>query len=182
MSKWNKKIAQRWDDASTELANSQSNLPKTDNDIEMPGDESSAGTEVLTAPTLHPERPRALTIAYNKKTFVLVIVFRDGTWWQYNDIPIGVWEGLKNAGSTGGYLPIIENACSSHGPAMTKDFAAATKEQISYNAATAKRIQDKRLPTLEETLFGKTGTIEPRKSGGVLPNLWETLFGTGAEE
>lgn len=57
-----------------------------------------------TAPTTNPERPRALKIAYSREAKKLVVKFRDGTWWEYNDIPLRMWVGLKASDSTGKYL------------------------------------------------------------------------------
>lgn len=57
-----------------------------------------------TAPTTNPDRPRALKIAYSREARKLVVKFRDGTWWEYNDIPLRMWVGLKSSDSTGKYL------------------------------------------------------------------------------
>jgi KTSC domain len=57
-----------------------------------------------TAPTINPPRPRALKIAYSKDAEKLVVRFRDGTWWEYNEIPVDMWNDLKASNSTGRYL------------------------------------------------------------------------------
>jgi len=57
-----------------------------------------------TAPTSNPPRPRALKIAYSAEAQKLVVRFRDGTWWEYNDIPVDMWNDLKASNSTGRYL------------------------------------------------------------------------------
>jgi hypothetical protein len=57
-----------------------------------------------TAPTINPPRPRALKIAYSKEAEKLVVRFRDGTWWEYNQIPVDMWNDLKASNSTGRYL------------------------------------------------------------------------------
>jgi hypothetical protein len=56
------------------------------------------------APTINPPRPRALKIAYSEDAKKLVIRFRDGTWWEYNEIPVDMWNDLKASNSTGRYL------------------------------------------------------------------------------
>lgn len=56
------------------------------------------------APTTNADRPRALKIAYSREARKLVVKFRDGTWWEYNDIPLRMWVGLKSSDSTGKYL------------------------------------------------------------------------------
>ena len=58
----------------------------------------------MTAPTTNPSKPRAKSIAYSKQAHKLVVKFRDGTWWEYNDVPIEVWNDLKSSDSTGRYL------------------------------------------------------------------------------
>ena len=58
----------------------------------------------VTAPTINPPRPRARKIAYSKEAQKLVVRFRDGTWWEYNEIPVDMWDGLKSSNSTGRYL------------------------------------------------------------------------------
>lgn len=57
-----------------------------------------------TAPTTNTKRPRALKIAYSPEAKKLVVRFRDGTWWEYNDIPVDFWNDLKASDSTGKYL------------------------------------------------------------------------------
>lgn len=56
------------------------------------------------APTTNPDRPRALKMAYSREARKLVVKFRDGTWWEYNDIPLRMWVGIKSSDSTGKYL------------------------------------------------------------------------------
>jgi hypothetical protein len=126
--------------------------------IELPNEVKDVGTEVLTAPTANPVRPRAYTIGYNHNTNTVIIVFRSGAWWQYEDVSVEVWMGLKNSSSTNKYLPILEQACSSHGPANTDALSGGTKERFSYSASQASRIQNKeplpRVPTWTDIFFG----------------------------
>lgn len=56
------------------------------------------------APTTNPDRPRALKLAYSKEAQKLVVKFRDGTWWEYNEIPPAIWTSLKASDSTGKFL------------------------------------------------------------------------------
>jgi len=71
-------------------------------------DEDTFGTppsyKNMTAPTTNPSRPRALKLAYSKEAEKLVVKFRDGTWWEYNEIPVDMWNDLKASNSTGRYL------------------------------------------------------------------------------
>lgn len=65
---------------------------------------NAADYQNMTAPTINPQRPRAKKIAYSKTAEKLVIKFRDGTWWEYNEIPPEMWNDLKSSDSTGRYL------------------------------------------------------------------------------
>lgn len=56
------------------------------------------------APTTNNNRPRALKLAYSPEAQKLVVKFRDGTWWEYNDIPVELWNNLKASDSTGKFL------------------------------------------------------------------------------
>lgn len=122
--------------------------------IELPNDVKNVGTEVYTAPTQNPKRPRAYTVGYNHNTKTVVVVMRSGAWWQYNDIQTPIWLGLKNSPSTNKYLPTLEAACSSHHAADMDALSSETKERFSYSAAVAGRMQSGNLPTFDETMFG----------------------------
>ena len=60
--------------------------------------------QVRSAPTTNSEKPRAKKIGYCKETQTLAVVFRDGTWWRYNNVPVAFWNDLKASNSTGKYL------------------------------------------------------------------------------
>ena len=59
---------------------------------------------VRSAPTTNSAKPRAKKVGYCASTQTLGVVFRDGTWWRYNNIAPSVWDGLKASTSTGKYL------------------------------------------------------------------------------
>lgn len=118
--------------------------------IQLPNDVANVGSEVYTAPTANPKRPRAYTIGYNHNTNTVVIVMRSGAWWQYNDVPVSIWLGLKNSASTNDYLPTLEKACSSHHAASIDALSEGTKTQFSENAAKASRIQSTDYPVLDD--------------------------------
>jgi len=119
-------------------------------DITIPKDVSeqadseldSVGSELITALTTNPKRPRALTIGYNANKQSLIVVFRDNTWWQYNDVPVHMWVGLKASSSTGDFLR-TEGLDTWHdmGPADLDTMSAGVKAQISESAQTANKIQ-----------------------------------------
>jgi hypothetical protein len=112
-----------------------------DIEVEMPTEISNIGSETVTAPTEKPNRPRALSIGYNPTTKTVYIVFRDNSWWQYEDVSTDVWLGFKNSRSTNSYLPTLEASCSSHGPAQLRDISAGTLARFSDTASKANSIQ-----------------------------------------
>lgn len=54
--------------------------------------------------TSNPERPRTLAAGYNKRSQVMTVVFRDGTWWNYYSVTSLTWKNFKSAYSKGWYL------------------------------------------------------------------------------
>lgn len=54
--------------------------------------------------TSDPLRPRTVAAGYDPRTQVMTVVFRDGTWWNYYDVPEDIWEGFEQADSKGQYL------------------------------------------------------------------------------
>lgn len=112
-------------------------------DIAIPKDVENVKTELTTAPTSNPARPRALTIGYNPNTSTLIVVFRDNTWWQYNNVPVDVWLGLRNSSSTGKYLREegLDN-WPDMGPASMDDLSEGVKAQIGMSAQNASDIQN----------------------------------------
>ena len=67
------------------------------------------GYESIPAPTTDPSRPRAKACCYGRglpegSEGTLVVIFRDNTWIEYEDVDVDTWEGLKTSGSTGSYL------------------------------------------------------------------------------
>lgn len=54
--------------------------------------------------TTNPARPRTVAAGYDFKNFILTVVFPDGTWYNYYDVPQTIWEEFKMANSKGRYL------------------------------------------------------------------------------
>lgn len=125
-------------------------------DIAIPNDVENVGTEFATAPTINPKRPRALTIGYNPTTRALLVVFRDNTWWQYNNVPIDMWMGLKNSASTGKYLREEGlDTWPDMGPADMDSLSEGVKAQISESAKSANDIQNSNT-VLQKVLRGES--------------------------
>lgn len=125
-------------------------------DVAIPKDVENVGTEMTTAPTTNPKRPRALTIGYNPNTSTLIVVFRDNTWWQYNNVPVDMWMGLRNSASTGKYLREEGlDTWPDMGPANMDALSESVKAQISESAQSASNIQNSDT-TIEKVLRGES--------------------------
>jgi hypothetical protein len=128
--------------AKRELKESQNEVfENTEWLVSIPKELKNAGAEVKNAPTTNQERPRAWTIAYHPEDRKLVVVFRDNTWWQYNNVPVQMWEGLKASGSTGKYLRSSGlDQWPDMGPADVNEFSSGAKEKISQTALISSKL------------------------------------------
>jgi hypothetical protein len=128
--------------AKRELKESQNEVfENTEWLVSIPKELKNAGAEVKNAPTTNQERPRAWTIAYHPEDRKLVVVFRDNTWWQYNNVPVQMWEGLKASGSTGKYLRTSGlDQWPDMGPADMSEFSSGAKEKISQTALISSKL------------------------------------------
>ena len=52
----------------------------------------------------NPKRPRTLKAGYDYRTNTMTVVFRDGTWWDYNNVPEETWYAFVMAPSKGKFL------------------------------------------------------------------------------
>ncbi|NBW10072.1 MAG: KTSC domain-containing protein [Caulobacteraceae bacterium] len=52
----------------------------------------------------NPSRPRTIKAGYDFSTKTLTVVFRDGTWWEYREVPDFMWYDFMQAESKGKYL------------------------------------------------------------------------------
>ena len=64
----------------------------------------AGGPTLLSTTSSNPSRPRTLKAGYDYENQTLVVVFRDGTWWEYRNVPVEMWDGFKAAESKGKYL------------------------------------------------------------------------------
>lgn len=131
---------------------SKEDSAQSDFEVTIPND---VQTEMRSAPTTNPTRPRALTIGYNPNERKLIVVFRDNTWWEYRNVPAEMWVALKASKSTGKYLREsgLDN-WGDMGPANQDNLSESTKVRFSQASMIASRIQSG-LMTLNDFLFGK---------------------------
>lgn len=76
-------------------------LPQQDDGFETM-DFGSAGLSVTSSS--NPDRPRTLQAGYDYNTGTMTVIFRDGTWWEYREVPASVWVGFNSAESKGKFL------------------------------------------------------------------------------
>lgn len=55
-------------------------------------------------PSINPPRPRTLAAGYDRNTQTLRVRFRDGTPWEYYDVPPRVWQNFKRVKSPGRFI------------------------------------------------------------------------------
>jgi hypothetical protein len=89
--------------ASTLLDNmlSEAQVSVKDDDFDVI---DAGGPALTTTSSSNPSRPRTVRAGYDYEDQTLVVVFRDGTWWEYRNVPTNMWEGFKTASSKGRYL------------------------------------------------------------------------------
>lgn len=67
-------------------------------------DRHAAPITIRSTSTINPKRPRTLRAGYEYSTGTLTVIFNDGTWWNYYQVPVSIWEGFRDAPSKGRYL------------------------------------------------------------------------------
>jgi hypothetical protein len=107
--------------------------------------------------TSNPLKPRTVAAGYDPKTMTMTVVFWDGTWWNYYDVPDDIWAGFEQADSKGAYLQESGlNTWDSMGPA---DMAALRPNQRAMLNWVARQSA-----MLQQASGGKQGYGDPRGS------------------
>lgn len=60
-------------------------------------------------PSINPPRPRTLAAGYDKDSRTLRVRFRDGTPWEYYDVPPDVWRRFQRVKSPGRFINRVLN-------------------------------------------------------------------------
>jgi hypothetical protein len=64
-----------------------------------------SGTEWIgNTPSVNPQRPRTLAAGYDPNEQILTVVFRDGIWWNYYNVPQELWNLFKSSDSPGRFM------------------------------------------------------------------------------
>jgi len=67
-------------------------------------DNPSSSTTMFTTTSSNPARPRTIRAGYDFSEQKLVVVFRDGTWYEYRGVPESMWYDFQMADSKGTFL------------------------------------------------------------------------------
>lgn len=66
--------------------------------------DSSVGADMRPTSSSNPTKPRTLSAGYDRENGKLIVVFRDGTWWEYRGVSPELWESFRLAESKGKFL------------------------------------------------------------------------------
>ena len=86
------------------LTNEEGPESEQKEDSEFDTDEPATIPTLFTTTSSKPERPRTLRAGYDRKNQRLVVVFRDGTWYEYNEVPEEMWQGFQAAQSKSAFI------------------------------------------------------------------------------
>ena len=75
--------------------------PKEDTDFETM---DQGGPLLSVTSSSNPDRPRTLQAGYDYTTNTMTVIFRDGTWWEYREVPASMWLSFNSAPSKGKFL------------------------------------------------------------------------------
>lgn len=96
-------------------------------------------TTMFTTGSSNPARPRTLRAGYDYQTQKLVVVFRDGTWYEYRGVSPDMWHGFQQAESKGKYLRESGlDTWMDKGPANVGAMTRAQRVQMSNTTEFAK--------------------------------------------
>ncbi len=73
------------------------------------GGDESALLDYVPTDSSNPPRPRTLAAGYDKNTQTLFVRFRDGTPWEYYDVPPNLWRNFQRVQSPGRFINRVLN-------------------------------------------------------------------------
>lgn len=146
--------------------------PKTQNigdnsELRRGGDRSAAPQSVVPTSTTNPNRPRTLSAGYaldniQAQTGHITVMFRDGTMYNWYQVPASVWNDFKTAPSKGWFIrEKLDNA-------FPRGFASggnvAGRRTLHRAARVAQRqITHRRGPATVNKATGKGKTVQVRR-------------------
>jgi hypothetical protein len=99
------KNTEYWLDVLAGEENPDLEIPKDENfEVEQKEKEQDSFPSLMTTISTNPERPRTLKAGYDFQNENLIVIFRDGTWWEYRGVPVYMWYDFLSAESKGRFL------------------------------------------------------------------------------
>lgn len=95
--------------------------------------EKTANLILSQTSTTNPDEPRTLKAGYDDNNYILTVEFRDGTLYNYYDVPPSVWQEFYYSFSKGMYLRDsgLDN-WANKGPASEGSEWRQTRRKVSY--------------------------------------------------
>jgi len=122
------------------------------------------------------KRPRTVAAGYDPNTGTLTVVFRDGTFWNYNNVPESVWIKFHDAFSKGPMLNHRSRTQGFEGDLLSYDHGPADMSALSpeaqeflYRVARTSQIKyadkgnrgvNQNTRPLSQPRLGKSGTVK----------------------
>jgi hypothetical protein len=94
-----------------------------------------APLSVVPTSTTNAARPRTVAAGYDRRRKTLTVVFRDGTYWNYYEVPAWMWQAFKQRVSKGRYIKQVLDA-QPYGPADVAQMDAYARETLSRLSRT----------------------------------------------
>ena len=100
-------------------------------DPEFDTDESSAIPTLSTTSSSKPERPRTLRAGYDRQNQRLVVVFRDGTWYEYKGVDEDMWQEFRGSVSKSSLLDSSQYLGLDRGPIGPGSLSKSRRVQMT---------------------------------------------------
>ena len=118
-------------------------------------DDSPAEMSLVPTSTINPERPRTVAAGYDKNEQKITVVFRDGTFYNYYEVPPREWQSFKAVVSKGRYIYSYLDS-KPRGPADVSSISQTARTAFYRFSRAAQRHY-----TSNPNLY--TSTFKPRK-------------------
>ena len=110
-------------------------IPIYEDEEQARQDATPASISVVPTSTTNPARPRTVAAGYSRHRKTMTVIFRDGTWWNYYDVPVTMWTNFKRAYSKGWFLHASGmDEWPTMGPASVSMMTPLEHEQLSTYA------------------------------------------------
>lgn len=90
-----------WLDVLTDEENPDVDAP-TEDKFEV--DTNTSFPSLTATSSTNPQKPRTVKAGYDFKEEKLIVVFRDGTWWEYRGVPDYMWYDFLSSESKGRFM------------------------------------------------------------------------------